>query len=106
MNSAIVTTGPEEFTIGSTEVFQAKPIKSGLPWNLAGGSGNLLLTDPNGQSYVLPVTVDGFTARRAYTIATPAGTWVRAWDLTDATGVRQISRPLTFSVIVSPGDPF
>jgi len=106
MNSSLVTTGPEEFTVGSTELMQSKAFKGGLLWNLVGGSARLLMTDPDGTDYDLAATPQNGGASVGWTVPNVPGTWVRAWKLIDSTGVIQISVPITFRVVLSPGDPF
>jgi len=103
LNPKIVTTGLVPLAITSNELFEHQPFQNELPWNLAGGSANLLLTDPTGVTITLPATIgaDG-VARVNWTVTGPAGTWLRAWDVTDNTGIHQRGLPIPFSVISSP----
>jgi hypothetical protein len=99
MLSGIVTTGLFPLTRGSMEVFQLQPIINGLPWDLSGGSASVTLTDPNGATTILAVTITGRLIRSAsWTVAAPVGGWSRQWTMTDSTGLRQVSHPLPFEV--------
>ncbi len=102
MNSRLVTTGNVPLTVYSVETFRFSAFKNSLLWDLTGGTAVLKLYDPAGTVTSYTATIDGSSGR--YTLALPdlPGTWVRAWDLTDAEGVRQISRPFVFSVVRSP----
>ena len=102
MNNALVTTGIEPLTIGSTEVYVAKPYKGGVPWDLTGGTALLLFTDPNGVTSTLTATIASGVASVGWTVVAPIGTWLRAWKLTDAAGIVQVSQPIVFRVISSP----
>ena len=104
VNTSLVCTGPQVFTVGSTELFQLDAWLDGRPWQLA--SAELRLTDPNGSGTVVSGAVSGYSVTAAFTVAVPVGTWVRSWKATDATGVVQYSVPTTFRVINSPGTPF
>lgn len=105
MNSALVTTGNLPIAVGSQQTFQVNPSLNGDPWDLSGGSARLLMTDPTGQAYDLAATVIGVGATCNFTIPNVPGTWVRAWKLTDSTGLVEYTLPITFSVVVSPGSP-
>jgi hypothetical protein len=89
-------------TIGSTEEFLAQAFLGGVPWTLSGGSAQLLFTDPNGNPLTLGAVISGSTAAALWTVTGPQGTWVRAWKLTDSSGIIQVSRPIVFTVISSP----
>jgi hypothetical protein len=80
-----------------------------LPWNIAAGVVKLLMTDPNGVNTVIgavlgPADILGniYTAVASWVVIGPVGAWVRAWDVTDQNGIRQVSRPIVFNVISSP----
>lgn len=106
MNSSLVTTGPEQLTVGSTKLFQLSAFKApGVLWDLTGGSAQVLLCDPNQQTYTLNATIQDKGAVRSWTVLDVEGTWVRAWKATDAQGNVEYSLPLTFEVIRSPGIP-
>jgi hypothetical protein len=104
MNEAIVTVGLQPLTINSRHRFELSAEKDGLPWNIAGGAVKLLMTDPAGASHVYTATLgtDGFSAFFDWTVIAPTGAWFRAWDVTDAAAVREISLPIVFDVISSP----
>ncbi len=105
-NNAVATTGPRAFVIGSTLLFQAAPTLGGLPWNLAGGLGTLWLTDPTGALNPAPgiaITIVGYTVTAPWAVTGPEGMWLRSWDLTDASGVRQLSAPVAFEVTSKSG---
>ncbi len=102
MNTALVTTGILPLTIGSTETFEVQAALNGLPWDLTAGTASLILSDPTGAKTTISATISGSTARAPWTVVTPIGTWVRAWSVTDASGVKQVSRPIVFTVIDSP----
>ncbi len=104
MNSALVTTGVKPLTIGSTELFQLTPYLNGLLWALS--SVTLYLVDPTGTVTTIAGTVLGYTNTAPWTVAGPAGTWVRAWKCVDANGVVQYTLPITMPSIDSPGVPF
>lgn len=104
MNSALVTTGPQAFTVNSVDAFQLSAWNNGVPWALA--SATLLLTDPQGNGYSVPASVSGFKVTAPWQVIGPVGTWVRSWDCTGTDGVRQVSLPITFEVVQSPGTPF
>lgn len=105
MNTNITTTGQTPLTIGSIETFQASAFKNGLPWDLTGGVVNLILEDPSGSQTTISGTISGNGATATWTVTGPENTssgWRRAWSITDAAGVKQISRPISFNVIASP----
>jgi hypothetical protein len=102
MNTAQVTTGLIPLTIGSTQTFQCDPLLNGLPWDLSNGSALLILADPSGNETIITATVIGVGATASWTVVGPAGTWVRAWQLTDSTGLIQVSQPIPFAVVSSP----
>ena len=106
MNSALVTTGPPIFMVGSTKIMQLSAFMGGLWWDLTGGSAVLLMTGPDGTAYAYDATIQNGGAVRPWTVPNSAGTWVRAWKATDATGIIQYTQPLVFRVIVSPGTPY
>ena len=106
MNSALVTTGPPRLFVGSSILFQVQPFLDGLVWDLTGGGARLLMTDPNGMAYNLIASIVGGGARVAWTVLDVPGTWVRAWKLTDATGIIEYTEPIVFDVVESPGTPF
>ncbi len=106
MNTQIVTTGLTPLTINSNETFQLQPFANGLVWDLTGGAATLRMVDPNGvtYSYVAPIVgpPGGAGAQYTWTVLSPAGDWKRAWDITNAAGTRQVTRPIPFTVISSP----
>lgn len=102
MNNALVTTGLQPLCVNSTETFQFQGMLDGLPWDLTSGSATLKLTDPNGNNSSITATISGGCAFANWTVVGPAGNWLRAWDIVDATGIRQVSRPIIFAVISSP----
>ena len=102
VQSALVTTGLEPICIGSMETWQVQPWLNGVPWNLAGGSATLKLTDPNGVNTSFAGTISGGGAFYVWTVIGPAGTWVRSWTLTDSTGLVQVMAPEAMVVISSP----
>lgn len=102
MNNALVTTNLTPLTIGSIETFELDPTLDGLPWNMAGGVVTLLMTDPLGFGYTLPATVSGYMATVNWVVIGPAGTWLRAWKVQDASGIIQYSQPIIFEIIPSP----
>jgi hypothetical protein len=103
MQVGLVTTGLAPLCIGSVETFVHLGYLNGLAWNLTGGSASLLMTDSQGNQYTYPSTIgaDG-VARVVWTVAAPAGQWVRAWKATDSTGLTQVSKSITFVVASSP----
>ena len=115
MNTALTTTGVLPICVGSTEVFQEKAVLNGLEWFIGGGSAVVNMCDSNGNTYVVPATItpDGYSALAPWTVVgSPAAgnlygpwVWVRAWTLQDASGRKQVSRAITFSVVQSPGVP-
>ena len=105
MNSALVTTGLMPLTVNSIELFQHQGILNGQVWDLTGGSATLRMADPDGTTYAYACTIASGNAFYTWTVLNVPGTWVRAWDVTDAQGRRQVSRPLVFEVIASPGLP-
>lgn len=102
MNNALVTTGVQPLTIGSTELFVARAILNGVPWELTGGIARLLLSDPNNVLLAINAVGELGGATAPWTVTGPVGTWVRAWRLQSVDGIVQYSRPLTFTVISSP----
>jgi hypothetical protein len=102
VNEGIVTTGLEPLTIGSSRTFELLILRDGVFWNLTGGSGHLLMTAPDGSSLSLPVVIQNSVAVVNWTVVGPVGAWKRAWDVTDATGVREVTQPVAFDVISSP----
>lgn len=102
MNTFLVTTGIQPLCIGSIETFQTSAFLSGLPWDITGGSATLHFTDPAGGTLSLPANITGGGAQVQWTVIAPEGDWVRAWDLQDALGRRQVSQPIAFRVIPSP----
>lgn len=103
MNTQLVTTGLVPLCVGSSEVFQARSDLDGLYWDLTGGTATLTLVDPGGNSVNVPATIGPDGAPKApWTVTGPAGDWRRAWRLQDASGVVQVSRPIAFTVVVSP----
>jgi hypothetical protein len=123
LNTSLTTTGVVPICVGSIEQFQEKATLNGLEWFIGGGSAQVNMTDSNGNSYTLAaiITPDGYSAITVpWTVvgspssgATPPNnnnlygpwTWVRSWTLTDAQGRKQISRPIVFTVLQSPGVP-
>ncbi len=105
-NSSLVTTGPTRYFVGSSIQFQLDAELNQLPWDLTGGSGSLKMTAPDASTVTISATIQGRGAVAAWTVSNIPGVWVRAWDVTDSTGVRQVSEPITFEVVVSPGTPF
>jgi hypothetical protein len=104
MNTQLTTTGLLPLTIGSSEVFEASADLNAIPWSLLGGTVTLKLVDPNGNVTTLSAAVGptGYSASASWTVAGPAGIWVRAWTLVDSSGRVQVSRQIVFSVISSP----
>lgn len=96
------TTGLLPLTIGSVDTFTLRPGLNGLPWDLTLGKATLIMTDPGGNQFSYPAQIQGSTAMFTWIVTGPPGTWLRAWDVTDANGKRQISRPIAFAVISSP----
>ncbi len=103
-----MTTGLRPLTVNSVEQFKASPRKDQVPWNVTGGAVFALITDPNGVTSTYPATItpDGYAAYVNWRVPQPVGTWLRAWDITDASGIRQVSQPIEFVVIGSPVSPF
>lgn len=111
MNSALISTGPDLFTVGTRVTFQPSPWNNGLLWQLQ--SASLLLTDPLGGTYTVAATGSGVNWAATWTVigvngsgADVTGTWVRAWSVVGTDGVPAVSVPETFRVINSPGTPF
>lgn len=102
MNTTLVTTGLVPLVIDSVETFQLKPFLNKVPWQIGGGSVTLYILDPNGMLTSFSATVAAFTALASYTVIGPAGTWSRAWKVTDSHGRVQKSRPIPFAVTQSP----
>ncbi len=107
MNSALVTTGPSFYTIGSQKVFRLSAYDNGLAWDLTGGSAYLLFTAPSGATFNVTATISGRGAVvPGWSVPNIPGTWVRSWLAVDAAGLTQFSEPISFEVITSPGTPF
>jgi hypothetical protein len=104
MNTGVVSTGLVPLTIGSVEKFQDKPLLNELPWDLTGGSASLILSNPAGAQTTIAATIvpGGYGATANWTVIAPAGNWLRAWSLTDASGRHQVTLPIPFVVIASP----
>ena len=102
MNPTYATTGDIPLCIGSTEKFVVQAYANGLPWDLTGGSVQLLLADAAGNLTTINATIAGQGAYANWTVAAPAGRWTRAWKVEDAAGVIQYSVPKVFTVISSP----
>ena len=83
---------------------QLKPYLNGLLWSLS--AATLLLTSPTGVSYSVPATVNGNQITAPWTVVATEGTWVRAWRMQDSSGIVLFTLPLTFRVVISPGNPF
>lgn len=95
--------GPSTLTIGSTELFELSAMLDGQLWNLVGGVVTLTLADPNGTKTIINATsIYNGGAQAPWTVAGTAGNWKRAWTVTDANGVTQVSLPQSFIVISSP----
>jgi hypothetical protein len=102
-NTQVVTTGVQPLVIGSNEPLQQQAFLGGLPWNLTGGSAQLLLRDPNGTEHTYTASINaGGNAYYNWTAIGPAGGWTRAWSCTDASGFTQITPPIYFEVVASP----
>lgn len=106
MNSALNTTGILPLTVGSVYTFEHQGILNGLGWDLTGGSASLLMTAPDGSAYTYAASISGGNAFYTWTALNIPGTWVLAWSVTDADNRHQVSRPIVFEVMVSPGTPF
>lgn len=108
MNNPIVTTGQTPVTIGSTLTFQLRASKDGQPWDLTGGTLDVLLADITGTVITVAATVTGFGGKASWTVPATSsgkssvGTWLRAWKATDAAGISMTSRPIQMDVISSP----
>jgi hypothetical protein len=103
MNTSFSTTGLFPLVIGSSEVFICDAFANQLPWSaIAGGTVNLLLSDPNGVQYTVPATIVGATPSANWTIIGPVGQWGRGWSITDSNGVTQVSATEAFEVQTSP----
>jgi hypothetical protein len=102
MNNAFATTGLVPLTIGSVYKLQFSAFLGGVFWDLTGGLASLLMTDPYGNAYSFVGTIAGGGGYVQWVNPGPAGTWTRAWRLTDAQGVQQTSRPIAFAVVSSP----
>jgi hypothetical protein len=91
-------------TIGSIDTFELSASLDGVPWNLAGGTVSVLLSDPNGNptNFSASISADGYKATALWNVFGPAGSWLRAWKVIDVNGVTQYSQPIPFSVISSP----
>ena len=92
-----------DLTLGSTYTFKLSVTKDGVIWNLVGATVNLILANPSGIKTTIPAggPYNG-GASANWTAAGLTGEWLRAWDVTDAGGVRVISDPIGFNVISSP----
>ncbi len=105
MNVRLVTTGLVPLVTGSYEDFVLSPFLNGLPWDLTGGSVQLVIADPAANLFSYSATIVGYGARQTWAVpaafASP-GSWSRAWVITDAQGRHQVSRPIVFEVIGSP----
>lgn len=102
MNATLNTTGLTPLVVGSVEKFQLQAFTNNLPWDLTGGTVNLLVADPSGTVTTYPATIAGGGAYYNFTIVGPAGSWARAWSCVDSSGIKQISRPIPFNVVTSP----
>ncbi len=102
MNNSINTTGLIPITVRSTEKFELSAFLNGQQWVLTGGTVNLLLSDPSGNLTTISATPSGVSASALWTVPNTPGAWLRAWDVTDASGIRQVSRAIPFTVISSP----
>lgn len=105
MNSSLVTTGSQAFPIGVMVDFQASAKQNGIFWDLTGGRATLLLTDSAGNTYSSTGTIIGSSAIASFIIPNVPGKMVRAWQLTDGNGVIELSLPIAFTVVASPGTP-
>lgn len=101
MNISSTTTAPVALAIGSNETFETRASLNGEPWSLAGGSALLKLTDPTGGSSSITGSIVGQNAVASWTVVAPVGAWTRAWVLTDATGLQQVSLPISFDVVAA-----
>lgn len=99
MLNAYATTGLENYAIGSMKTFQLQASKNGLPWDLSGGFGSVLLVDPTGALTNLLATIQNSNAFTNWQVQGPAGEWVYSWNVTDATGFQKVSLPQAFGVI-------
>jgi hypothetical protein len=99
----ILLSSANQFTVGSTELFELSVTKDGIIWDLTGGTILFKLIDPNSNLIVVSAspTYNG-GAQAQWTVPNRPGNWICAWDITDANGVRQISRPIYFIVTSSP----
>ena len=103
-----LTTGLKPQTIGSVRTFEWSGLRNGLPWDITGGTAQVILSDPNGNQTTLTATVgaSGFSARANWVVVAPAGTWTRAWRIQDSgmvgDGTYDYSEPITFEVLSSP----
>ena len=102
MNLGIVTTGLVPLTINSLMTFQLDPYLDGLPWDLSGGSAVLRMIDASGVTHTSSASISAAGVIVNFTVPAPAGAWTRAWDVTDVSGRRQVSRPIAFAVVASP----
>ena len=103
-NNAFSTTGLRTLTVNSIETFEVAPLLNLLPWNMTGGTATLKFTDPNGNNSSVAGTIGptGYTATATWTVPNTPGLWTRAWDITDAAGIRQVMLPTAFEVVSSP----
>ena len=106
MNTQLVTTGLKPLTINSNDTILFQPFANGVIWDLTGGSATLRMVDPNGMVYAYPASIVGPAgagiASYPWTVIAPPGDWRRAWDVTNAQGIRQVTLPLAFEVVASP----
>jgi hypothetical protein len=92
-----------QLTVGSNEIFQLAAFKNGLLWDLTGATILLKMVRPDEVEFSLsPASVYDGGAKVNWTVLDVPGTWIRAWDVTDSGGVRQVSNPITFTVVSSP----
>ncbi len=101
MNLRLVTTGLVPLTIGSDEVFQLQGILDQLPWDLTAGTVDLVLSDPTGALTTISATITGRGAQAAWTVAAPAGRWLRTWHIQDASGLTQVAQAIPFDVVAA-----
>lgn len=100
--AAQVTIGLTPLVESSTLIFAPQIKRGGLPWDLRGGTVDLLLADPGGALTTISATLVGNQVRASWTVVGPVGTWTRAWNCTDAQGVHLRSSPEAFLVGTAP----
>lgn len=102
MNNTFLTAA-NAFTVGSTEIFESTFLKDGILWDMTGATVRLKFADPNGAISIFAAfnTYLG-GAQVSWTVPNIPGRWIRAWDITDSAGIRQVSKPMPFDVISSP----